>query len=138
MASVIVDLTLDDGYRYTQPGTPERATLVRELIAEAGCDPTRVRFRVLNEHGPAGGNPECEVSGPKSEVWRFIEWYVENMFEPGKCPPDEAREWAEEFWTDQSDSTDVTDWNVVSVEYAEGDRCPTCGRIRDESDFLQA
>lgn len=125
MAEFRCDLTLDDGVRYTEPGTRERATLVRELMHDAGVDPTRVRFDVREEHGPAGGNPDCRVSGPKDEIDRFFVWFCDGM-------NGTTNEWdddfASEYYTaaDRAAPYDVTPDTCVANAYA--DRCGECGR----------
>jgi hypothetical protein len=101
MASFIVDLTLceilEDGtatFNETFPGTPERERTVRKIFEEAGVRPGSVSFRVLEERGPAGGNPECEFRGERDEIAKVVRWAVEGM--------NEDESWADEYWVDRT------------------------------------
>jgi hypothetical protein len=95
MASIILDLTLCvwDTFEPTEPDSPERALVVSQILAAAGADPARVKFHVLQEVGPAGGNPECEFLGPRSEIEKVVGWFVEMQ--------GEGSDWADEYWTDR-------------------------------------
>jgi hypothetical protein len=95
MASIILDLTLceTDSWDETFPGTPERERVVADIFERANVRLGAVTFKVLREHGPAGGNPECEFIGPRDEIEKIVNWAIDEM--------NEGPEWADEFWTDR-------------------------------------
>lgn len=126
MAEFRCDLTLANEYDNSTTHSPrDRARVVRSIMVEAGVRQDLVRFDVIEEHGPGGGNPFCRVSGPVSEIDRFFAWFCEGMNgEPGWDD-----DFASEYYTDQDRAAtfyDVTPDTVVSVVYA--DKCDSCGR----------
>lgn len=95
MASIILDLTLCEweSFEPTEPGTPERTTILTQILAAAGCEGW-VDAKVLQEHGPGGGNPEVEFSGSRDDIAKVVAWTIAEM--------GESDEWADEYWTDRS------------------------------------
>lgn len=100
MASIILDLTLtrwdalagEWTWEETHPDTPDREATIAHILAEAKVE--AVKVKVLNENGPAGGNPEVEFTGDYENIKRIVEWAIAGM--------GESDSWADEYWTDRS------------------------------------
>ena len=58
-----------------------RVDVVNPSTTRREGTPDQLTLKVIEENGPGGGNPDCEVAGPRKKV---MAWLKRNGYGPGE------------------------------------------------------